>query len=50
MYERKNAILCFFKKNSLKITAYDIHVWIHSALTLQEEEVNMAQALRLKSI
>jgi hypothetical protein len=35
MCERKNTILCSFEKNCLSITAYDIHEWIRSALTLQ---------------
>jgi hypothetical protein len=43
MAERRNTVICFFEPNSPKISAFEIHEWIHETLRLPEQEVNMIQ-------
>jgi hypothetical protein len=43
MGERQNTIVCIFDMGSPKITAYNIHEWIHSKLRLQEDSIRMIQ-------
>ena len=35
--------MCSFDKRSPKITAFNIHEWIHDKMGLKEDEVNMIQ-------
>jgi hypothetical protein len=42
-HERKDTIVCAFDKASPKISAYDIHEWIHKKLRLEPEEVTTIQ-------
>jgi hypothetical protein len=41
--ERQETIVCSFDKNSPKISAYDIHEWIHAKLKLEAEDINTLQ-------
>jgi hypothetical protein len=43
MAERQNTIVCSFDPASPRITAYDIHEWIHDTLRIPEKIVNMNQ-------
>jgi hypothetical protein len=43
MIDRQNTILCCFNLQSLRITAFHIHEWIHATLRLAEEDVRMMQ-------
>jgi hypothetical protein len=43
MTERKNTVVCTFKMGSPRISAYEIHEWIHSSLQVLEETVVMIQ-------
>jgi hypothetical protein len=43
MAERQNTVVCFFDPSSPRITAYEIHEWIHAALRIQESAVRMTQ-------
>jgi hypothetical protein len=48
MTERKNTVVCTFETGSPRISAYDIHKWIHGALEVSEETVVMIQIDRPK--
>ena len=37
MAERHNTVVCLFNPSSPRITAYDIHEWIHSTLRIPEQ-------------
>jgi hypothetical protein len=39
MGERKNIVICSFDKNSIRISAFEIHKWIHESLHLEEQDV-----------
>jgi hypothetical protein len=41
MAERQNTVVCSFDPSSPRITAYDIHEWLHAALRIQENTVSM---------
>ena len=41
MAERQNAVFCSFDSSSPRITAYEIHEWIHTDLRIQESTVSM---------
>jgi len=41
MAEQHNTVVCFFDPSSPRITAYEIHEWIHAALGVQESKVSM---------
>ena len=41
MAEWRNTVVCTFDTTSPKITAYDIHEWIHDTLRIPEKAVNM---------
>src|SRR5215475_14686293 len=43
MSGRQNTLVCCFDPRSPRITAFDIHEWIHQTMRLQEEEVAMVQ-------
>ena len=43
MGERQNTIVCIFDMRSPRITAFNIHEWIHAQLRLQEDEIQMIQ-------
>jgi hypothetical protein len=43
MDERQNTIVCQFPPQSPKLTAFDIHEWIHDTLQLPEDDVIMVQ-------
>jgi hypothetical protein len=43
MAERHNTLVCSFDPSGPRITAYDIHEWIYTALRLPEHKVNMIQ-------
>ena len=43
MTERHNTTVCIFDQRSSKITAFNIHEWIHETLQLEEDEVSMIQ-------
>jgi hypothetical protein len=42
-YERKDTTVCTFDKRSPRITAYDIHEWIHQELQLDTDDVATIQ-------
>ena len=42
-YDRKDTIVCSFEKHSPRISAYEIHEWIHRELKLDTEEVEAIQ-------
>jgi hypothetical protein len=39
MGEMKNIVICSFDMNSPRISAFEIHKWIHVSLHLEEQEV-----------
>jgi hypothetical protein len=41
--ERQNTFVCAFDPQSPRISAFDIHEWIHNTLCLRESEVVMIQ-------
>jgi len=43
MAERHNKIVCTFDTTSPRITACDIHEWIHQVLRIPEHTVSMIQ-------
>jgi hypothetical protein len=43
MSERRNTLVCCFDPASPRLTAYDIHEWIHSQLQILEHSVSMIQ-------
>jgi hypothetical protein len=43
MSERQNTLLCCFEPTSPRLTAFDIHEWIHSQLKVSEHSVTMIQ-------
>lgn len=43
MSERRNTLVCAFDQQSPRITAYDIHEWIHDTVCLGEEELAMIE-------
>jgi hypothetical protein len=43
MTERQNTLTCSFEPRSPRISAYEIHEWIHEHLRIQEQEVTMIQ-------
>jgi hypothetical protein len=43
MSELRNTLLCCFDSASPRLTAYDIHEWIHSQLQVLENSVSMIQ-------
>ena len=43
MSDRQHAIFCIFDTNSPRISAYDIHEWIHDQLQVQEHSLTMIQ-------
>jgi hypothetical protein len=42
-FDRKDTIVCTFDKRSPRVTAYDIHEWIHQELHLDTEDVATIQ-------
>jgi hypothetical protein len=42
-HEKKDTIVCSFDKTSPKITAYEIHEWIHARLHIELENVSTIQ-------
>jgi hypothetical protein len=43
MVERQNTIVCRFDMASPRISAYQIHEWLHGTLHLHESDVRMVQ-------
>ena len=43
MAERNNTVVCSFDPSSPRITAYDVHEWIHAALRIPEDKITMIQ-------
>jgi len=43
MAERRNSAVCTFDPASQKVTAYDIHEWIHDILRIPEKTVKMLE-------
>jgi hypothetical protein len=43
MNERRNTSVCCFETVSPRLTAFDIHEWIHSQLLVTEHSVSMFQ-------
>lgn len=43
MEERKDTMVCTFTKESPRVSALDIHEWIHNKLQLHEQDVRMIQ-------
>jgi len=43
MGERRNTIVCTFDPGSPRISALEIHEWIHVVLRIPEQKVNMIQ-------
>jgi hypothetical protein len=43
MSERRNTLACCFDQTSPRLTAYEIHEWIHSQLQVSEHSVLMIQ-------
>ena len=43
MAERRNTIVCTFDLASPKITAYEIHEWIHNTIRIPEQTVTRIQ-------
>jgi hypothetical protein len=41
MIERQNTIVCFFDPKGTRMSAYDIHEWIHDTMRLTEADVAM---------
>jgi hypothetical protein len=48
MATRQNTIVCTFELNSPKITAFEIHEWIHNTLLIPEHDVTMIQVNGIK--
>jgi len=48
MTERQQMIVCAFDQRSLRVSAFDIHEWIHETLHLQEHEILMVQIVGLR--
>jgi len=48
MAERHNTVLCSFDPPSPRITAHDIHEWIHATLRLPEQKVTVIQIYGIK--
>jgi hypothetical protein len=48
MAERHNTLVCTFDPTSPRITAYDIHEWIHQVLRIPEHAVSMIQIVGTK--
>jgi hypothetical protein len=48
MGESQNTLFCAFDQQSPRISAYDIHEWIHDTLCLRESEVVIIQIDGLK--
>jgi hypothetical protein len=43
MGEHRNTIVCTFDGDSIRISALEIHDWIHNILRIPEQKVNMIQ-------
>jgi hypothetical protein len=43
MCERQNTIVCSFNLASPRISAFEIHEWLHDTLRLHESDVRMVQ-------
>ena len=43
MNDRQNKIVCSFDPKSLRITAYEIHDWLHEKLHLHEDDIRVIQ-------
>jgi hypothetical protein len=43
MTERQNTLTCSFEPRSPKISAYEIHEWIHEHLRIQEQEATIIE-------
>jgi hypothetical protein len=43
MCERKNTMVCSFERDSPRITALEIHDWIHDKMKIPGQEVQMIQ-------
>ena len=43
MYDRLNTIVCIFDPRSPRISAFDIHEWIHDKLRLVDADIRMIQ-------
>jgi hypothetical protein len=43
MCERKNTMVCSFEHDSPRITALEIHDWIHDKMKIPRQEVKMIQ-------
>ena len=43
MSERKRTLMCSFNLRSPKITAFNIHEWIHDKMRVKEDEVSIIQ-------
>ena len=43
MRERRNTTVCSFEPESPRISAFEIHEWIHDILRITEQKVNMIQ-------
>jgi hypothetical protein len=43
MSERQNTLVCIFDTTSTRISAYQIHEWLHEQLRLPETDVRMIQ-------
>jgi len=43
MSDRQRTIVCIFDPNSPRVSAYDIHEWIHDQLQVQEHALTMIQ-------
>jgi hypothetical protein len=43
MGEHKNTLVCSFTKDSHRVSALDIHEWIHDKLRLREQDVTLVQ-------
>jgi hypothetical protein len=48
MSDRQWTIVCIFDLSSPRISAYDIHEWIHDQLQVQEHSLTMIQIGRHK--
>ena len=44
MSDRLTTLVCIFDLRSPRISAYNIHEWIHVSLRLVEEDIQMIQA------
>jgi hypothetical protein len=48
MATRQNTIVCTFELNSSKITAFEIHEWIHNTLRITEHDATIIKVDRIK--